>query len=277
MVDLPEANLYYFIINHNRLGVLKKQIASLRIHQNDIKLLIIVDHNSTYEPLLNYYEEIKNDAWIKIERMKDKYYGKKNVAEVNLARVGYRHLVNNIKKYHKIYKFKYFAKCDPDCEIPPVENYFRHFVNICKEYNNLWQVGPALRIDDIPDDYPMKENVIGEQVKNYWCKNKEKKIMVKGNKYTIYKPSAIDGTLSVFPISYLPMLHPIFCNFRAIRVGGEYQIRHLDWYTSEADEELINYIQTAGTQSTHSTNWVLGINELNATNEELLEELSKIS
>jgi hypothetical protein len=150
-------------------------------------------------------------------------------------------------------------------------------INICQQYDDLWSVGPSLRIDDIPDSYPMKEVNIKNQIKQkFWDSKKKKNISIKDHNYTIYKPSVIDGTLSIFPVTFLPMFHEYFCNFRAIRVAGQYQIRHLDWYISEADEELLNYIQTVGTGSTHSTNWVLGINDLNPSNELFLDEAKKL-
>jgi hypothetical protein len=267
--------LYYFIINHNRLGVLKQEIDSLRRQKDDIEMLIIVDHNSTYQPLLDFYTSIKDDPWIKIERKQDQYYKINNVSGVSLARVGFGHMLDIIRKYHEKYQFEYFAKSDPDCEIPDVKNYFSHLINISKHYKDKFQIGGALRIDDIPDEYPMKEANIKNE-RRFWTPDLINNARINGYVYECYEFTTIDGTMSVFPSHFLKILTPFFCHsyiFPAIRVAKEFQIRHLDWYICEPTEELLNYRKTSGLQASHSINWLLGMDSLFPTDEEILDKI----
>jgi hypothetical protein len=269
---------FYFIINHNRLDVLRQQISSLEYHKEDIQKLVIVDHNSSYEPLLQYYETLKDNDWIDIVFKRDQYYKSVNEANANLARVGYNHMADTIKEYHKKYDFEYYGKCDPDCAIPAVPNYFGHLMRISKHFDNKYQVGGALRIDDIPDEYQMKQQNLESQAR-FRTEDLENNVTIKGEEYQLFMPVAIDGTMSIYHKSFLPSFTGFFCYsnyFPAIRVGNEFQIRHLDWYITKANEELINYRKTSGTKASHSINWILGINELNCDSEELLEKLNDL-
>ena len=259
--------IWYFIINHDRCSVLKKQLESLKFHQDEIAKVVIVDHNSTYGPTLDFYQELKDVDWVDVVEIKDKYYGKKTSEvpdNVNLARVGYQHMIDVIKKYQSEYDFDYFAKCDPDCEVPPIEGYFNHLVKVSQKFKDKYQVGPCLKTDDIPDDYPMKKLVI-ENEQHFLIKLFEKNINIDNQDYTIFVPVTIDGTLSIFHKKFLNTLDPFFCDikrFPAIRVGGEFELRHLDWYICEKDDEVLYMRNTSGMFASHSTNWMIGIDTL---------------
>jgi len=273
-MSLPDDKIYYFIMNHNRLDVLKIQVESLRYHQEDIEMVIIVDHNSTYQPLLDYYQSIEGDSWIKVERIRDQYYGKINVSDVNLARVGFKNLVRLTKEYYQKYKFNYFGKSDPDCEIPKTKHYFRHLINISKHHGDDFQIGGALRIDDIPDEYPLKEDILKLE-RRFWVKSLEHHENINGHDYILYKPTAIDGTPAIFSSKFIPVYHEIFCYFKSIRVAGDFQIKHLDWYIYEPNEELINYRKTSGTKASHSMNWILGL-EYFPLDEKIIQRINEM-
>jgi hypothetical protein len=246
------------------------------MHQAEIDLVVIIDHNSTYQGTIDYYRSLRDDPWIWIEGIRDEYFGLSPVPDsLNLARVGYQHMIDVIRKYHHQYKFDYFAKCDPDCVVPQVPGYFSKLIQICQKFKNRYQIGPCLRTDDIPDQYPHKAEVIKNEGRFFGPLYEKKLLMdfdINGEKESIeckvMVPTVIDGTLSIFPVAgYLSKLDPEFCNFNkfpAIRVAEpqDYRIRHLDWYLTEPNEEVLYARKTGGLAASHSTNWMIGIDKL---------------
>jgi len=272
--EAEKDKIFYFIINHDRASVLEKEIDSLRMHADDIEQVVIVDHNSTYQGTLDYYRSLRDDPWVWIEGIRDEYFQMSPVPDhINLARVGYQHLIDVVRKYQHQYRFKYFAKCDPDCEIPQIPGYFSKLIQICQKFKNRYQIGPCPRTDDIPDAYPMKNDILINEARFFgplFEKNIKMTFQGETQEETIKAlvPSVIDGTLSIYPVAtFLHKLEPDFCNlkkFPAIRVAEpkSFQLRHLDWYITEPDQEVLYARKTGGLAASHATNWMIGVNEL---------------
>ncbi len=105
-----------------------------------------------------------------------------------------------------------------------------YLYNVLLNHPSYVKAGPGLRIDDLPDHYHLKEKVIE------WEKNFYK------NEITADLFSAdIDTTFAL----YRPGVQ--YCYGPAIRTGGEYQARHMPWYTNsnELDIEEAYYRQHA--------------------------------
>ena len=213
------------IINYNQLFYLK-QLVNFLLARN-FSNVIIIDNNSSYPPLLNYYSEIGNK--ITIERM-DKNYG---------------HMVffENKTLQHK-YGKGYFVITDadilPNFELPI--DFMSRMINILdNNYLRITKAALALRIDNIPDSYSLKEKVLSWE-KKFW------EIEVEPNVYS----AQTDTTFAL----YKPFYPRWFNNLHflsAFRIAGNYTAKHGGWYIdfTNPTEEYLFYKAT----STNSNSW----------------------
>ncbi len=214
-------NIPLFIISYNRLSYIKDMIN--RLEEIGIKKIIIIDNNSTYKPLLDYYESLNYEV-IKLD-----YNG------------GYK--VFWTDPIFEKYRRDFYMLSDPDlyiideCPKDIVEVFF----NYLEKYPFVNKVGCSLKIDDLP-----KNSVFGDSVVNW--EKKFYKTEIEENVY--FAP--IDTTLAL----YLPdnLFEPSRQD-RSFRIGYPYQAKHLPWYRLKGDvtDEDIFY-------SKHKTNgwWDVG-------------------
>jgi len=204
------------IINYNRLDYLKELVSFLleRNHQN----IVIIDNCSSYPPLLEYYEVIKDR--VTIEYM-DKNYG---------------HLVfwKNDKLYNK-YAGGYYIITDsdivPNKNLP--EDYISVLIKTLDLYSEITKVGFALEINDIPDSFDGKEKVL-EWEKQFWEKPLGQEMYL----------SEIDTTFALYTPRYR---YYYYTFYKAVRIGGNFTARHGGWYidSKNLSEEDIYYIKSA--------------------------------
>src|SRR5690606_28311900 len=103
-------------------------------------------------------------------------------------------------------------------------------------YRVVSKVGPALRIDDIPDFYKHKKQVIDWE-KQFWQHALEPEVY----------EAAIDTTFALYKPGY-PRFHDLHGDFfKALRLGGKYTVRHGGWYVDNDNltEEQVYYAKTA--------------------------------
>lgn len=187
------------IISYNRLNDLK-QLVSFLIERNH-KNIVIVDNQSTYPPLLDYYNEIKDKVTIEIM---DRNYG---------------HLVfwKNRKLYDK-YTSGYYIVTDsdiiPNKNLPA--NYIKYLMHMLDHHKKITKVGFALRLDDIPDSFQPKSTVI-EWEKQFWIDE------IRKDTYN----AALDTTFAIYPPKY-DFTYSRF--YKAIRIAGNYTAKHGGWY-----------------------------------------------
>lgn len=212
-------NIPIIINNYNRYTFLKELIESLETRE--YRNIYIIDNNSTYLPLLDYYAQIP----YKVFKLN------KNLGYLALWK-------SNI---YKLFKNQYFVYTDSDIvlskECP--KDFLNYFLSLMSVYPRASKIGCALSIKDLPDHYKNKNKVI-EWESKFWKKEIKK---------NIYK-APIDTTFAL----YRPNVKgPAYNHDFNIRVGGEYTAKHLPWYNDDnnlSDEELF-YIS----QSSTSTHW----------------------
>lgn len=214
------------IINYNRLADLKMLVSFLleRKHKN----IVIIDNNSTYPPLLDYYREINEK--VTVERM-EKNYG---------------HMVfwENQELYNK-YSQGYHIITDAD--IIPNQNlpsdYIKQLIDVLDKNKNVTKVGFALQTEDIPDYYQHKQKVL-EWEKKHW------KNTIGENLYL----NQLDTTFAIYPPHYK---YDLLNFYSAIRVAGDFTARHNGWYIDEQNltEEEVYYFKTAS----DSNSWKIEI------------------
>ena len=232
-----------FIISFNRLKYLVQLVAWLE--KAGFEKIHIVDNNSTYPPLLDYLRNSQHT----VHRL-DKNYGHLAVWECG--------------KFKDIIDNEYFIVTDFD--ILPVEEcplgVTEYFKNILDKHPKFTKAGFSLKIDDLPDFYNYKKNVI-EWESQFW-KNK----LADG----LFEAS-IDTTFAL----YRPGIYPTQKKWwRSIRTDFPYIARHLPWYenSSVVDEEGIYYQKNIKNKSSFWS--VTDIDLLKKYNEEIWHELDAI-
>ena len=218
-------NIPIYIISFNRLEYVKQMVDWLT--DFGYKKIIIIDNNSDYRPLLDYYKTID----CKVIYMKKNY--------------GYLVFYKSMKFFFKR-NFSFYILTDPD--LSPVEGTKSNFVEVfCKIMLNhleLTKVGSSLKIDDLPDEYYLKQEVIDWEKKFYYNPFQEKYL----EGINLYN-AEIDTTLSLnSPFVFVAHVNKRF----AIRVGEPYQMRHLPWYLVKETKENNHYCKTIRTDM---TNW----------------------
>jgi hypothetical protein len=107
--------------------------------------------------------------------------------------------------------------CVTDCDVVPdgdcPDDVMDHLKNLLDTHEYFPKAGLALRIDDIPDFYPHKQEVITWE-KRFWNDD------IGGGAY--YAPT--DTTFAVYPP------YKGEWDLRAMRSQPPYQARHLGWY-----------------------------------------------
>lgn len=201
-------NVPIIINNYNRLTYLKTLVEWLE--KNGYSNIIILDNNSTYTPLLEYYKSCKYKI----------IYLKQNL--------GYMALWKN--DYFKEIKSKYYVYTDPD--VVPNQDCPKDLVyqlyKVLKDHPTIEKAGAALKMDDLPLHYHMKSEVMKAE-EPYW----KKKI-----KEDVYD-AAVDTTFAL----YRPLAFGNAEECKGYRLGGKYVIHHLPWYenTANPSEESLYY------------------------------------
>ena len=212
------------INNRNRLTFLKQLIESLQ--NMGYKNIIILDNNSTYPPLIEFYRSTKYQVIFLNENL------------------GFDAL-DKIPLYKEIRK-NYFVYTDPD--VLPIEecpdDFLKFFLDTLIKYPKVQKVGFSLKIDDLPDTYENKEQVIA------WEK--------------AFYDNQINDKLYLAPIDTTFALHRPFASlstkgrYKMIRAAHPYAARHMPWYINSknlSDEEkyYIDHVEI-GTHWSKKTN-----------------------
>lgn len=212
------------INNFNRLEYLKQLIASLesRGYHN----IHIIDNNSTYPPLLKYYDTECAHEVIRL----DKNIGYLAIWETDI--------------YKRFWK-GYYVYTDPDVVLDEScpDDFLEHFWKLADKYGKAIKVGFGLRIDDLPDHYIHKQKVI-EWESQFWENELEPGVFI----------ANIDTTFAL----YKPFTFGWGCEWHRktlrLRTGWPYVARHMPWYVDSKnlnDEE--KYYMSQIKTSTHWT------------------------
>jgi len=223
-----------FIISHDRLTCLKESIKS---YNDQIKTdfeIIIFDVNSKYQPTIDYLKDLESKG-TKI------YWHKEDKDDFFNVRIG-------IKDYYAKNKnaSPYYVVTDPDIQLDNVNGDILDFYIFLLNRFKVHCVGPMLRIDDIPDTYPLKEKAVKSHTRQFWHKNPST-VQYKTNTFK-YQKAPIASTFALYTNKF-----PFGRVSPGIRTYAPYAARHLDWYLDlenlTPDQEF--YLRNA----THNGHW----------------------
>jgi hypothetical protein len=211
-LQLIKNNMSVVIIGYNQFTYISKMVKQVEQYTNDI---IIIDNNSNYDPLLNYYNTDYKYSLLKM----DKNYGHK-VYETSF-------IVSLLGNIHII--------TDPDLKFNSnlPKNFIGEMIKISNDYK-AGRVGFALLID--VDDIRKELSYAGMPIKE-WEGRFWKNII--NHPYLKLYGAPIDTTFCL-----LNTLHN--SNGLSIRIGDSYICKHLPWhinYWSELlDDEYDHYL-----------------------------------
>lgn len=193
------------INNFNRLDYLKQQIEWLE--KAGLTNIHIIDNASTYPPLIAYYKTLPYRVY-KLD---------KNIGHEALWRT------------HVFQRFMndYYVYTDPD--IVPVEEcpyeILDYLLNILDNNQEYTKVALGLKIDDIPEHYGRKEEVLKWE-QQFWTEEVSKGLFKArtDTTFALYRPGTMFQQWD-----------------KTLRTGSPYMARHLPWYENDnvlSEEEI---------------------------------------
>ncbi|MFD1064141.1 glycosyltransferase family 2 protein [Winogradskyella litorisediminis] len=212
------------INNFNQLYYLKQLIESLQ--KRGYTNIVILDNNSSYKPLLDYYNSIEEA--VKIHRL-----------STNNGHLSFWKQRELVEKYTK----GYYVVTDPDI-VPLAEcpdDFLKTMIKLLDKAYDRTKVGFSLKLDDIPDINPQSEAI----------KKWEAQFWIAKIHPQAYK-AEIDTTFALYRPGYTYKKQ----NFtKAWRTDYPLQAIHGGWYIdpSNLTEEQICYQKTAN----ESASWLL--------------------
>lgn len=204
------------INNRNRLTTTKNLVDKLLDLNND-EDIIIIDNDSTYPPLLKWYDEIKD----KVKIIKGHNHGHLAVWSIGLD-----------KKLDK-----WFVYTDSDIELN--ENFPKDWKQIMLsyfiKYNTYKKIALAIKIDDLPDHYRYK-NQVKRNEGRWWLDSVEENVYTADTDTTFFMISNFgDNT------------------YRSLRLAHDNMIcKHVPWYCdlNKLDQEEKYFLDNIGERVT---------------------------
>jgi hypothetical protein len=240
---MQQASYSIFIISFNRLTVLQRSLDSyLKLDGIEPRNITVIDTGSTNFELLRYYEHLRQMG-VSISMI-----GRLNGGADDLNCVA--DVIESAKQSHA---FDYYAVTDPDVSLedsrPDALDIYRSLLDAD---NRLQIVGPMLRIEDIPADYPARDACFKRHRDQFW--HKRPACVEINEKRIYYQIAPIDTTFGLLRRRQ---------KFRRLLMGARlyrpYDALHLDWYftPSNIPEDQLNYIKTTNLRISHWGPWFM--------------------
>ena len=204
-----------FIITCDRLVCLKESIASYNAYIKTPFEIVIVDFGSTYQPTIEFLKQL--------EAQGTKVYWKDKIGVLG----EFSRANDCIQDYFTTHPESNYIVTDPDVALDNVKGDVLEVYSFLLEVNpSTCVVGPMLRIDDIPDHYPLKTALVSGIMGLHKQFHSQPKygITYKGSVLG-YITAPIDTTFGMYRAGA-----PWRQLQNGIRVLAPYQARHLDWY-----------------------------------------------
>lgn len=214
-----------FIITRDRVSCLKQCLEGYK-KLGDVEI-VIHDNNSTYPPMVEYLKELETQG-IKV------YYHPVTTNDFNDIS---QEVANTIKDWYKTNDSPYYIVTDPDIELEnPSPELLEFYIDVMKQHNPT-VVGCMLRIDDLPDHFVIRDEMVKSHMIQFWGEHRNNYIFEHNG--IKCQRCAIDTTFGLYKkeFEFKRLNH-------GIRVYEPYMARHLDWYldTNNLSEEQQYYI-----------------------------------
>lgn len=227
-----------FIICKDRVSVLQECIECYE-KLGDVEI-VLIDNGSTYPLMidfLNYWIGCKRPVYLNNAPTNGFIDISENVADI-------------IEHWFTENDADYYIVTDPDILLenpcPELLAYYKEVLDTEKAYTC---VGPMLRIDDLPNHFSLKKDMIKSHKFQFWDResfpHKESRV----------QPAMIDTTFAMYRKGF---------RFKrlnlGIRVHEPYMARHLDWYidTKNLTPEQTYYFEHASEVSSMASHLLRG-------------------
>lgn len=249
-----------FLIVRDRSTVLKDMIASLYhtlSHSTDLPFsweLVVIDNNTTNPETLKYLESLELSGQASVKRSpsheRRRRRQQQHTASSSLLQ---NVLVDSVQKHVHAYlsarlDVNFYIVSDPDISLWGCQSdvllFFAAVLSACPR---LEQIGPSLRISDIPLDYPKRKEVLKQELK-FWNQLPPYSACWRGNIYHIAEQH-IDTTFSMrrrttaFERRQLP----------AMRSYAPFMAIHTPWYSASGAPDDVYYMEHLEVPASHYT------------------------
>lgn len=205
-----------FVFTCDRIGVLRDSLASYRRIEPE-PIIVLHDNNSTYPPMLEYLRELEREG-VEVVRTGTPIRVADDLNQISAT----------VSDWFSRYDAPYYVVTDPDVAIEDGHSdILDAYGFLLEQFSDATVVGPMLRIDDIPDYYPLKFVAAGRHYYQFWHKTPEE-IAWRG-RVIKYQHATIDTTFGLYRKHFTFRRHT-----QGLRVYAPYWARHLDWYIDPA-------------------------------------------
>ena len=215
-----------FINCRDRLACVQALLAWLE--QAGCREIYLIDNDSRYEPLLDYYQRSPHQV----------IYLGRNVGRLSFFA---------IDELQQLARGRSFVYTDPDV-VPIAEcpaDAFSYWADLLARYPEIDKAGPGLKIDDLPRSYAHRSRV--PRWENQFWKHEVEPGVFRApidTTFALYRP----GTVTF--------------SFAALRTGHPYVARHLAWYANSrhpsADDQFYDGRLSRGTPDSPDTSYWSG-------------------
>ena len=245
------------ILTFERLDVLSVSVASYRRCINASLTpfeIVFSDNNSSHPPLLRYlshevHQQPKHhSAYLYRNRINNPFYN----------------MVTNTRDWfsrHPTDAAPYYVVTDPDVALDDTPgDILRFYQYLLETHRAANVVGPMLRIDDIPESYPLRAKVIKGHTAQFW-KWKPTASVLWGGRECKLLHCAIDSTFGMYRANFTRVgvsIKSIGHPSSGFRTYAPYAARHLDWYLDPKNmsTDSRNYMETASKVSHWGGTWL---------------------
>ena len=127
---------------------------------------------------------------------------------------------------YKMFKGSYYAYTDADLELQEdcPDDFMQRFIDLLRRHPTALKAGFSLRIDDLPDTFKLKQEVITHE-SQFWHPEKE----IEPGVFN----APIDTTFAVYKPYFVGEIVDFKNNY--FRTAPPYSARHLPWYINSSD------------------------------------------
>ena len=208
MYDIAWQDVPTYICNRNRLDCGFRKLVDWLL-KIGMKNIFVIDNQSTYPPLLEFYEQYKDRITVLRQ-------------DSNLGPRGFWLK----KKYHAQIKTPYIYT---DCDLVPADHcpddVIEKMLGLLGKQEPGRKVGVSLRIDNLPDHFCKKDLVIRWE-SGFWDAERKQQVNNEYEGGTAFRAD-VDTTFAIY--------HPQQeFTYTSLRMDAPYSFEHAPWYVDES-------------------------------------------
>ena len=230
-----------FVITCDRLVALRRTLAGFRRALHTPYQVVIHDNHSTFPETVAYLAELEAEG-IPVYRS----------AEPVLHPDALSGVAATVADWLASHPADFYVVTDPDIELEEGPgDLLPYFAHLLTEHPEIDVVGTMLRIDDLPDVYPLKDTVVARYRANFH--HTPPFLLSYGGKSYPVRYGPVDTAFGMYRGS-----HPWHRLTHGLLTYAPYQARHLDWYLdpNALSDDQRYYLRRASDVSHWGGSWL---------------------